>query len=140
MAETEQTEQRSERMGGLGRVLITVYLILAMAATFRSVYQMLTKFDEAPLAYILSAAAGVVYIVATIALIRRGRGAWRPIAWAALVFELIGVLVVGTLSVTVPELFAHPSVWSMYGQGYGFIPLVLPVLGLIWLSRETKSV
>lgn len=127
-------------MGGLGRVLITVYIILAMAATFRSVYQMLTKFDEAPLAYVLSAVSGVVYIVATIALIKRGRGMWRTVAWIALVFELVGVLVVGTLSIVMPELFGHPSVWSFYGQGYVYIPLVLPVLGLIWLSRETRAV
>lgn len=136
---TGQTELRSERMSGLGRVLIAVYIILAIAATFRSIYQILTKFDEAPLAYILSAVSGIVYIVATIALMRRGRGVWRPIAWIALSFELVGVLVVGTLSIVMPQLFGHPSVWSFFGQGYGFIPLVLPVLGLIWLSRETKS-
>ncbi|KAM9863495.1 hypothetical protein ACI1US_00612 [Leucobacter sp. BZR 635] len=126
-------------MSGLGRVLITVYIILALAATFRSFYQILTKFDEAPLAYILSAVSGVVYIVATIALIRRGRGIWRPIAWAALTFELLGVLIVGTLSIAMPQLFAHASVWSHFGRGYGFIPLLLPILGLIWLSREAKS-
>ncbi len=139
MGDIGQTEQRSERMSGLGRVLIAVYIILAIAATFRSIYQILTKFDEAPLAYILSAVSGVVYIVATIALMRRGRGVWRPIAWIALSFELIGVLVVGTLSIVTPELFGHPSVWSYFGQGYGYIPLVLPILGLIWLSREKKT-
>lgn len=131
-----------ERLGGLGRILIAVYLVLALAATFRSVYQIISKFDEAPVAYTLSAVSGVVYIVATVALImgiRAGKSAkgrsWRGIAWAALVFELCGVLIVGTLSLTTPELFAHPSVWSFYGSGYVFIPLVLPVLGLIWLKR-----
>ncbi len=127
-------------MGALGRVLIAVYIVLACAATFRSLYQIITKFDEAPLAYSLSAVAGVVYIVATIALIRRGRGAWRWIAWAALSFELAGVLIVGTLSLVAPELFGHPSVWSVFGQGYVYIPLVLPVLGLIWLYQEGKRV
>ncbi|MFC5339029.1 hypothetical protein [Leucobacter denitrificans] len=127
-------------MGALGRVLIAVYVVLACAATFRSLYQIITKFDEAPLAYSLSAVAGVVYILATIALIRRGRGAWRWIAWAALSFELAGVLIVGTLSLVAPELFGHPSVWSVFGQGYVYIPLVLPVLGLIWLYQEGKRV
>ena len=131
---------RAERMGGLGRVLIAVYIVLALAATFRSVYQIIAKFDEAPLAYSLSAVAGIVYIVATVALIRRGRGIWRWIAWAALSFELAGVLIVGTLSIVAPQLFGHPSVWSMFGQGYVFIPLVLPVLGLIWLYQEGKRV
>ncbi|MBK0418320.1 hypothetical protein JD276_04650 [Leucobacter sp. CSA1] len=127
-------------MSGLAKVLIAVYIVLAIAATFRSLYQILTKFDEAPLAYSLSAVAGAVYIVATVALIKR-RGVWRGIAWAALSFELAGVLVVGALSLVAPQWFAHPSVWSYFGQGYLWIPLVLPILGLIWLfrSRETEG-
>lgn len=128
----------AERRGGAGRVLIAVYVILAVAATGRSVYQLISKFDEAPVAYILSAIAGVVYIVATVALIKR-RGVWRGVAWAALIFELIGVLVVGTLSLVVPQWFAHPSVWSWYGSGYLWIPLVLPVFGLTWLYRERNG-
>lgn len=128
----------SDRLGGLGRVLIAVYIVLALAATFRSAYQIIAKFDEAPLAYSLSALSGVVYIVATIALIKR-RGVWRAIAWGALIFELCGVLVVGLLSIIEPQLFGHPSVWSFFGSGYLFIPLVLPILGLIWL-RSTGRV
>lgn len=132
-----QTPDTAERLTGLGKVLIAVYIVLALAATFRSVYQIIRKFDEAPLAYSLSAVAGIVYIVAAVALIKH-RGAWRTVAWVALTFELIGVLVVGTLSITTPTLFAHPSVWSMFGSGYVFIPLVLPALGLIWLSRTKE--
>lgn len=134
-----------DRLGGLGRVLITVYIVLAIAATFRSIYQIITKFDEAPLAYSLSAVAGLVYIVATVALVKgiRARDAanrrWRTIAWFALLFELCGVLIVGSLSLIAPQLFAHPSVWSYFGSGYLFIPLVLPVLGLIWLRRTERA-
>lgn len=128
---TTPEARRAERQGGFGRVLITVYIVLAIAATFRSIYQIATKFDEAPVAYVLSAVAGVVYIVASLALIKK----WRGLAWAALVFEFVGVIVIGALSLTHPELFAHPSVWSQFGMGYVFIPLVLPVLGMIWLRR-----
>lgn len=128
------TDERGERMSGLGRVLIMVYIVLALAATFRSFYQIVTKFDEAPIAYVLSAVAGVVYVIAAIALIKR-KGAWRTVAWAALFFEMLGVLTVGVLSITLPELFAHPSVWSWFGMGYVFIPLLLPALGLLWLYR-----
>src|SRR5690606_34406283 len=111
-----------------------VYVILSLAATMRAVYQIIAKFDEAPLAYSLSLMSGIVYIVATIALLRR-TGVWRTVGIAALIFELAGVLVVGTLSLTMPEWFAHPSVWSWYGAGYGWVPLVLPIVGLIWLLR-----
>lgn len=133
----EADDQRSERLSGLSRVLIAVYIVLAMAATFRSLYQILSKFDEAPIAYTLSAISGVVYIVAAVALIKR-RGGWTTVAWVALSFELAGVLIVGVLSLVVPEWFAHPSVWSHFGSGYVFIPLVLPVLGLVWLWRSRQ--
>lgn len=125
------------RTDGLGRVLITVYLILALAATLRAVYQLIAKFDEAPVAYTLSLISGLVYVVATVALIRRD-GVWRTVAWAALAFEFAGVLVVGVLSLTIPAWFAHDSVWSFFGANYLWIPLVLPVLGMIWLRRESR--
>ncbi|WP_449277917.1 hypothetical protein [Leucobacter sp. GX24907] len=141
-ASTERSDRSTvpadDRLSGAGRVLIVVYGILAIAATFRSVYQILTKFDEAPLAYVLSAVAGLVYIFATIALSRRG-AKWARIARICLVFELVGVLVVGTLSFVVPQWFAHPSVWSWFGAGYLCIPLVLPILGLIWLRRRSLA-
>jgi fumarate reductase subunit D len=127
------------RRAGLGRVLIAVYAVLALAATGRSFYQLVAKFDQAPLAYSLSALAAVVYIVATIALIAPGR-TWFRVAQATIGFELAGVLIVGLLSALVPSLFAHPSVWSYFGAGYLFIPLVMPILGLLWLSRNRDSV
>jgi hypothetical protein len=131
--------QQSSRAVGVGRVLIAVYAVLALAATARSVYQIATKFDEAPVAYVLSLVAAVIYVIATIALIGRGR-AWYVVAWVAIVVELVGVLVVGSLSLLVPSLFAHPAVWSYFGIGYIFIPLVLPVLGLLWLVRTRAGV
>ena len=132
------SNQGSSRAVGVGRVLIAVYAILALAATARSVYQIARQFDEAPVAYVLSAVAGVVYILATVALLKRG-DAWYWVAWATLVFELVGVLTVGTLSLLDPALFQHPSVWSAYGIGYGFIPLVLPILGMLWLRSRRHS-
>ena len=118
---------------GPGRVVVAVYAVLAVAATFRSAVQILRDLDEAPLAYVLSAVAAVVYVVATVALARGGR--WRPVAWAAVATELVGVLVVGALSVARSDLFPEATVWSGFGQGYGYVPAVLPVLGLWWLSR-----
>ena len=128
----------SSRAVGVGRVLIAVYAILALAATARSVYQIASKFDEAPVAYTLSAVAGVVYILATVALLKRG-DTWYRIAWITIIFEFVGVLTVGVLSLVDPALFQHPSVWSMFGSGYVFIPLVLPILGMLWLYRRRPS-
>jgi hypothetical protein len=121
-------------------VLIAVYGILALAATGRSVYQILDDFGAAPLAYSLSALAGIVYIVATIALLVPG-DAWYRIAWVTIGFELVGVLVVGVLSIVDPVLFPAKTVWSLFGRGYLFVPLVLPIAGLAWLFlRRPRAV
>jgi hypothetical protein len=119
---------------GPGRVLVAVYAVFALAAGARAAVQLALQFDEAPLAYLLSALAAVVYVVATIGLARGGRGGRRTAALACSV-ELAGVLVIGTLSLVDREAFPDSTVWSGYGQGYGFIPLVLPVLGLMWLRH-----
>jgi cytochrome bd-type quinol oxidase subunit 2 len=122
---------------GPGRLLIAVYGVFAISATARASYQLLTEFQQAPIAYLLSAISAVVYIIATVALARGERS--RNLAWATVGFELAGVLAVGTLSIVLPELFAHPSVWSGFGSGYAFIPLILPILGLAWLWRERAA-
>lgn len=130
---------KNQRALGVGRLLIMFYGVLATASTVRALYQLLRKFDDAPLAYALSALSALVYVLATIALARSG-STWRRIALATVIFELLGVLTVGTLSITHAELFNHASVWSGFGIGYGFVPLVLPVLGLIWLRRQNVKV
>ena len=117
---------------GPGRVLVAVYGLFALAATARAAVQLATRFAEAPLAYLLSALAAVVYVVATVGL-ARGR---RRTAVAACAFELVGVLAVGTLSLAHRAAFPDETVWSRYGRGYLFTPLVLPVLGLLWLWRR----
>ena len=121
---------------GVGRLLIAIYGIFALSASARAIFQIATKFDEAPLAYSLSALSALVYVFATFALARPG-AVWRRRATFAVWFELIGVVSVGGLSIFLRELFDHPSVWSGFGAGYAFIPLLLPVLGLIWLRRQS---
>jgi hypothetical protein len=123
---------------GPGRALVAVYGLFALAATARGVTQLVTSYAEAPLAYVLSLVAGIVYIVATLTL-ARGTATSRRVALVAVSVELVGVLTVGTLSVLDPAAFPRATVWSLYGSGYGFVPLVLPVLGLLWLRRTRPT-
>ena len=120
------------RQLGAGRLLIAIYGIFAISASARASYQLIIEFDQAPVAYLLSLLAALVYVVATFLLAKESL---RKYAKIAIWFELIGVVVVGFLSLSLPQLFAHPSVWSGFGIGYGFIPLALPVVGLIWLRK-----
>lgn len=120
---------------GAQQLFIAVYAIFALAASARALFQIATKFSEAPLAFSLSALAAMVYLLVTVALIKASTP-WLKLLRVTLIFELVGVVTVGILSITDPAAFAHPSVWSGFGQGYGYLPLLLPIAGLVWLSRH----
>ena len=140
---THRTEKTStgptrHRNSGPGRLLIAVYGVFALAATARAAFQIGTKFNEAPLAYLLTALAAVVYVLATVSLAMPGRR-WYWISVGAVGLELIGVLSVGLFSLLDPEAFPTDTVWSLFGRGYGFVPLVLPLLGLWWLYLNRRG-
>jgi hypothetical protein len=122
---------------GPGRILVAVYGVLALAATGRSILQIVEYFDRAPLAYLLSALAALIYVVATVGMARGDRASTR-VALLACTVELVGVLVVGALSYAVPSAFPDKTVWSHFGSGYGYVPLVLPVLGIWWLNKVRR--
>jgi hypothetical protein len=113
---------------------VLVYGVFALAASARAGFQLATQFHEAPVAYLLSAFSAAVYLLATVAFARNA----RLLALVAVSIELVGVLVIGTLSLVWPAEFPDATVWSTYGIGYGFVPLVLPVVGLLWLRRTRQ--
>ncbi|MDO8731009.1 MAG: hypothetical protein Q7L55_00300 [Actinomycetota bacterium] len=121
---------------GFGRILIVVYALFALAASSRAAVQIATEFASAPVAFTLSAFAALIYVVATIALARADQTS-RTVATIAIGIELAGVLTIGLISLLVPSDFPKATVWSSFGSGYGFIPLVLPFVGLWWL-RHTR--
>jgi hypothetical protein len=126
------SEQPSTRRG-LGRVLVFVYGLFALSATARALVQLGTQASKAPLAYCLSLFSGIVYVLATWALATDR----RRLALVTICVELTGVLVIGTVSR--PDDLDRASVWSDYGSGYGFVPLVLPFVGLWWLWRLGRA-
>ncbi|WP_229053868.1 hypothetical protein [Aeromicrobium sp. Leaf350] len=128
-----ESSRSTPTSSGFGRALVALYAVFALAAAARSIYQLSAKASEAPVAYTLSAVAGIVYVVATYALATDR----RQLAVATIGFELAGVLGVGVLTLVDGELFPDATVWSDFGAGYGFVPLVLPFVGLWWV-RHTR--
>jgi hypothetical protein len=131
-------QPRTAINAGPGRVLIGLYGLFALSAGVRAGFQIAGRFERAPVAYLLSALAAGIYLVAMVGLIQGGR-LGRRLALACCAVELAGVLIVGTASLVAADVFPDETVWSGYGRGYGFVPLVLPVLGLIWLTRSRRS-
>ncbi|MER6345453.1 hypothetical protein ACWC10_11645 [Streptomyces sp. NPDC001595] len=136
--EAEVTGTRDEPAvrlaGGPGVLLVWLYGVMVVGALSRSAYQIATEFDRAPLAYALSAAAGVVYGFITYTLVRGGEAARRA-ALVCCAAELVGVLTVGTWTLVEPSAFPDATVWSDFGMGYLFIPVLLPVTALFWLRK-----
>ncbi|MEU0598298.1 hypothetical protein ABZ484_08570 [Streptomyces sp. NPDC006393] len=145
MATVEQREQKERQpkrlVSGPGMLLVWFYGVMVVGAVSRSVYQIATDFDRAPLAYSLSAVAGVVYGFITYSLVRGGETA-RKAALVCCAAELVGVLTVGTWTLVEPSAFPDATVWSDYGMGYIFIPVLLPLSALYWLrtSRDVSGV
>ena len=122
------------RSGG-HQVLLALYALFTVAAGARSIIQLSTRADEAPFAYTLSLAAALTYALGWLA-IRRAAAGSTALASVMLWVELGGVVTVGTLSLVEKDWFPDATVWSGYGIGYGFVPAVLPVAGLLWLRAQ----
>lgn len=130
------TRPARPKTSGPGRILIAFYFVMTLAALVRSLVQIATEFSAAPLAIVLSFVSGVVYLVATVSLARPGRTAYRT-AVATITFELVGVIVIGALSLLLPAVFPFKyTVWWGFGVGYVLLPLALPVLGLLFLRSQ----
>lgn len=111
------------------------YTVLAVAALSRSAYQAFTGPPDgrSATAVALSAVSGLVYVVAAVGL-RRGSPAGLRLGRTCLVVELVGVVTVSAVELLIGG-FGRATVWSGLGVGYGFAPVVLPILGL-WLLRR----
>ncbi|MET9854373.1 hypothetical protein ABZY57_15670 [Streptomyces sp. NPDC006450] len=126
---------RGRLVTGPGVLLVWFYGVITVGAVSRSIYQISTEFDRAPLAYSLSAGAALVYAFITYSLVRGGETA-RKAARICCAAELAGVLVVGTWTLARPEAFPDATVWSDFGMGYLFIPVILPITGMLWLRAK----
>jgi hypothetical protein len=138
MTEAAAKQKRTKLVEGPGLLLVWLYGVMSVGAVSRSVYQIIDDFGSAPLAHVLSAVAAVVYAFITYTLVRGGETARRA-ALVCCAAELAGVLVVGTWTVLEPSAFPDSTVWSEYGMGYLFIPVLLPVTGMLWLRRSRSS-
>ncbi|EFF90083.1 MULTISPECIES: hypothetical protein [Streptomyces] len=138
MTAVEEKPARNRLISGPGTLLVWLYGVMVVGAVSRSVYQIATDFGRAPLAYSLSAVAGVVYGFITYSLVRGGERARRA-ALVCCAAELVGVLGVGTWTLVEPSAFADSTVWSDYGMEYLFIPVLLPLSALYWLRRTREQ-
>jgi hypothetical protein len=80
----------------------------------------------------------VIYLIATVCL-ARSTPTSRRVGIVCCSVELVGVLLVGAASLVWRSAFPDATVWSGFGAGYGFFPVLLPVVGLWWLRRGSRA-
>lgn len=129
---TPQRSQTADVLTAVGGVLGVSYPVLALSTGVRAIYQAVQRPDLGFLPVALSGLAAAIYLVATLAFFLRRRWAWR-LGVAALGFETVMTLAVGTLSTLWPDLIGR-TVWGHFGRDYGYFPLIQPLLGLVWLN------
>ncbi|MGW6024519.1 hypothetical protein [Streptomyces sp. NPDC055099] len=138
MTVTEPARRKQRLITGPGILLVWLYGVMVVGAVSRSAVQISSDFHKAPLAYTLSALAGLVYGFITYSLVRGGEKA-RKAALVCCAAELVGVLAVGTWTLVEPSAFPDATVWSDFGMGYLFIPVILPVTAIFWLNKARKA-
>lgn len=118
-------------------VLIVVYGLWAVAALGRAIYQYMFRHTSNLVPTHLSAVAGGFYLLIILGLRRQTPAMWY-VTIALLSLELACVLAVGVID-AVWHPFAYATVWSGFGAGYLFVPLILPIAGLWWMAQaETR--
>jgi uncharacterized membrane protein YfcA len=127
----------NDKIQTLGKLLGFSYPLLGLSTGVRSLYQLFFKPESTHLvAASLSLLAAICYIIASVAFFKRTRWAWR-LGVGMLSFELLGVLIVGTLSLIYPSVIGRTA-WGQFGRDYGFFPLIQPILGLLWLFKAGR--
>ncbi len=113
--------------------LTALYAFWALAVCSRVCWQYATRIGD-HLPTHLSASAGLLYLCIAY---WAWRG-WGPTLQWGLLIELIGVIVVGTYELFYP--FGYATAWSHYGAGYLYMPLLLPIAGIVVLLRNGISI
>lgn len=120
---------------GLGRIVMAVYWVFGAWTTVQAVVDLidLLRVGTTPLGPALVAlVAGLVYLLAAVALTHNGRR-MRLVGWTAVIIEAAGPVIVGLLGVGLPDLTGTRSAWGAFGADYWYLPLVIAVVGLVWL-------
>ena len=117
---------------GLGRVVMVIFWAFGVWTTANAIID-LFHLDDEPLGPALTALlAGLVYLLAALGITHNGKR-MRILGWTTVTLELIGPLMVGMMSVGISQLSVSRSAWANCGADYYYLPLIIPIIGLIWL-------
>lgn len=128
----DQVADDRPRSLGLGRIVLAVYWIFGLVTSAIAVVDLVNHGQGALGPRFVSLLGGLVYLVAAAALTHNGRR-MRVVGWSCVVVELLGPIIVGLVGLGIPEVSGARSVWADFGADFWYLPIAIPVVGLVWL-------
>lgn len=128
----EQVPDNRRPALGLGRIVMAIFWLFGAWTLIVSIRSLIGIGGEPLGPALVSLLAALIYLTAAIALTHNGRR-MRMVGWASVGISLAGPILTGLLGVGTSEVSAEFSPWSRFGEYYYYLPLVIPVIGLVWL-------
>ena len=120
---------------GLGRIVMLIFWLFGLFTTIPAVIYLIRETQMPIGPRLVAVLAGVTYLLVALGITHNGKK-MRIMAWAALVASLVGPFVMGLFELGIEQVSAVPSAWARFGAYYWYVPLVLPVIGLVWMWRS----
>jgi hypothetical protein len=125
-------EQQQQGMATRFVGFVALYGFWSVAVLSRAVSQYLTH-PAVGIPTHISLLAGLIYVAITVC---AWHGLLRPVR-IGLWIEVVGVVVVSIAEEFRP--LPYVSAWSNYGAGYLWLPIILPIAGLILAYRNART-
>lgn len=117
---------------GWGRVVMAAFWLAGAALVIVALFQIFQD-SVAPLGpRLVTLFAGMIYVGAALGLTHNGRK-MRRLAWVCISMALAGPIVVGLFNLGVTRVYEGWSPWMQFGAEAGYLPLLLPLVGYVWL-------
>lgn len=120
---------------GLGRIVMVLFWLFGLLTAVPALVALIRATDTPIGPRLIAVLAGLVYLVIAVGITHNGRK-MRFIAWAATTVALVGSLITGLFELGTDHAAAVTSAWSRFGADYWYVPLVLPLIGFVWLWRS----
>lgn len=117
---------------GLGRLVMVAFWGVGLWLTGAALADLFTHGEGPRGPEILALVAGVVYLLAALALTHNGRR-MRIIGWACIGATIAAPILFAVAGVGLPQLAEPRSAWTGFGSDFFYLPLLVSVIGCVWM-------
>ncbi len=120
---------------GLGRIIIALFWVLGAWIFVTAILDLFHAQGQPWGPRIVALLAGVDYLIAATALTHNGRR-MRLVGWATITLSIAIPVILWVASLGLDELNSARSAWTGFGVDFYYAPLIVSVIGLVWMWRS----